>query len=49
MFGVLSLIKARIVKVDNFAEITPEKNMLIYKNVDKPGIIDASGPYLAKR
>ncbi len=51
VFGVLSINKeARIVKVDNFEmEITPEKNMLIYKNVDKPGIIGRVGTILGEK
>ncbi len=49
-FGILSVKKeARIVKVDNFdMEIAPEKNMLVYKNQDKPGIIGRIGTILGE-
>jgi len=51
VFGTLSVNKqARIVKIDNFEiEITPEKYMLVYKNMDKPGIIGRVGTILGEK
>jgi D-3-phosphoglycerate dehydrogenase / 2-oxoglutarate reductase len=48
VFGVLSVKKeARIVMIDKFElEIAPEKNMIIYKNNDKPGVIGRIGTIL---
>ena len=48
VFGILSVTKeARIVKIDKFSlEIAPEKNMIIYKNNDKPGVIGRIGTIL---
>jgi D-3-phosphoglycerate dehydrogenase len=50
VFGVLSVTReARIVRVDNFdMEVTPGKNMLVYRNVDKPGIIGRVGTILGE-
>jgi D-3-phosphoglycerate dehydrogenase len=50
VFGVLSITReARIVRVDNFdMEVTPGKNMLVYRNVDKPGIIGRVGTILGE-
>jgi len=44
-FGTISITKqARIVKVDKFdVEIVPEKNILVYRNEDKPGVIGRLG------
>ena len=48
VFGALSIKKeARIVMIDKFElEIAPEKNMIIYKNNDKPGVIGRIGTIL---
>ncbi|MCE5300102.1 MAG: phosphoglycerate dehydrogenase [Spirochaetia bacterium] len=48
VFGTLSVTKeARIVMVDKFeVEITPEKNIIVYKNNDKPGVIGRMGTVL---
>jgi D-3-phosphoglycerate dehydrogenase len=48
VFGSLSVTKqARIVKVDKFdVEISPEKNVIVYKNNDKPGVIGRLGTVL---
>lgn len=51
VFGILSVTKeARIVKIDNFElEIAPEKYMIAYKNMDKPGIIGRVGTILGEK
>lgn len=48
VFGSLSVTKqARIVRVDKFdVEISPEKNVIVYKNNDKPGVIGRMGTVL---
>lgn len=48
VFGILSVNKeARIVMIDKFElEIIPEKNMIVYKNEDKPGVIGRLGTIL---
>jgi D-3-phosphoglycerate dehydrogenase len=48
VFGSLAITKeARIVGIDKFElEIAPEKNMIVYKNNDKPGIIGRVGTVL---
>ena len=50
VFGTLSVNKeSRIVKIDNFeTEIVPEKYMILYKNVDKPGVIGRMGTILGE-
>ena len=50
VYGILSVNReARIVKIDNFeSEIIPEGNMLVYKNVDKPGVIGRIGTILGE-
>lgn len=38
----------RIVKIDEFyMEVKPDKNMLVYNNIDKPGVLAAVGKILA--
>lgn len=51
VFGILSVTKeARIVMIDKFAlEIVPEKNMIVYKNNDKPGVIGRIGTILGSK
>ncbi|MFP4467137.1 MAG: phosphoglycerate dehydrogenase [Candidatus Goldiibacteriota bacterium] len=51
VFGILSVNKeVRIVKIDNFEmEIKPEKHMIVYKNVDKPGIVGRVGTILGEK
>lgn len=48
VFGILSVNKeARIVMIDKFElEIIPEKNIIVYKNEDKPGVIGRLGTIL---
>ncbi len=48
VFGTISINKqARIVMVDKFeVEIVPEKNILVYKNEDRPGVIGRIGTVL---
>ncbi len=48
VFGTLNVKnEARIVGIDKFEiEIAPEKNMILYKNNDKPGIIGRVGTIL---
>ncbi len=50
VYGILSVNKeARIVRIDNFeGEIAPEGNMLVYKNIDKPGVIGRIGTILGE-
>ena len=51
VYGILSVNKeVRIVKIDNFEmEIVPEKHMIVYKNMDKPGIIGRVGTILGEK
>jgi len=51
VYGTLSVKKeARIVMVDRFTmEIVPEKNMIVYKNNDKPGVIGRIGTILGSK
>jgi D-3-phosphoglycerate dehydrogenase len=48
VYGSLTIKKeAMIVKVDKFdVEIAPEKNIIVYKNYDKPGVIGRMGTVL---
>ncbi|MCX8092729.1 MAG: phosphoglycerate dehydrogenase [Candidatus Goldbacteria bacterium] len=48
VFGILSVNReARIVMIDKFElEIRPEKNIIVYKNEDKPGVIGRLGTIL---
>jgi D-3-phosphoglycerate dehydrogenase len=48
VYGSLTIKKeARIVKVDGFdIEVAPEKNIIVYKNNDKPGVIGRMGTVL---